>query len=79
MWAHEKKIAAWFIFVAWCVFLVTGMLTSADKTSKESFEVISSYEGCDLVKYTDESQRWHYFLKCAPETYETHTETGKNS
>jgi len=78
MWEYEKKIAARLIFVAWCVFLVTGMLTSADKTSKESFEVMSSYKGCDVVRYTDESQRWHYFLKCAAETYESQPETTNN-
>jgi hypothetical protein len=78
MWEYERKIAAWFIVIPGVVLLLYNIFGRVDTPSKDPFEVISSYKGCDVVKYTDESQRWYYFLKCAPETYETHTETTKN-
>lgn len=78
MWEYERKIAVWFILVPGVVLLLYSIFGTVDKNPEDRFEVISSYEGCDLVRYTDESQRWHYFLKCAPETYESHSETTKN-
>lgn len=30
----------------------------------EKFKVVDTYHGCDLVRYTDRSNSWHYFLKC---------------
>ena len=31
---------------------------------KEPFEVVDSYHGCDIIRYTDITNRWHYFMKC---------------
>ena len=78
MWNYEKKIAAWFIIVPAILSLTYAVVSPVNKTIEDRFEVVSSYKGCDVVKYTDESQRWHYFLKCAPETYEYRIETSKN-
>ena len=30
----------------------------------EKFKVMDAYNGCNVVRYTDDSQRWHYFLDC---------------
>jgi len=76
MWYYEKKIAAWFIIVPGLVMVRYSIFGSFDETTKDPFKVVSSYKGCDVVRYTDNSQTWHYFLKCAPETYESQPETG---
>ena len=31
----------------------------------EKFEVVDKYKGCEIVRYTDSSTRWHYFLDCS--------------
>jgi Na+-translocating ferredoxin:NAD+ oxidoreductase RnfA subunit len=30
----------------------------------EKFKVVDQYEGCNVVRYTDRSNQWHYLLKC---------------
>lgn len=30
------------------------------------FRTVDSYHGCDIVRYEDETNRWHYFLDCTP-------------
>jgi hypothetical protein len=45
--------------------LLLVLVTSADPTPEKKFTVVDKYEGgCDVVRYTDETQRWHYFLDC---------------
>jgi hypothetical protein len=56
--------------------LVTGILITSmilllfygifNTTEEESpkFEVVDKYENCDVIRYTDSTQRWNYFLKC---------------
>jgi len=50
-------------------FAVTGLLASIfltpDKPKDTSkFEVIAEYEECNVIRYTDPTTRWQYFLKC---------------
>ena len=78
MWEYENKIAAWFIGIPAVILLLYCIFGQVSKTPEDRFEVISSYKGCDVVRYTDDSQRWHYFLKCAAETYESQPETTNN-
>jgi hypothetical protein len=33
--------------------------------NKSKFEVLDQYEGCSVIRYTDPTTRWHYFLKCS--------------
>lgn len=33
-------------------------------TAKQTFQVVDSYHGCDIVRYSDITNRWHYFMKC---------------
>jgi hypothetical protein len=51
-------------------FAGTGLLAvsflspdAPENTSK--FEVIDQYQDCVVIRYTDPTTRWHYFLKCA--------------
>jgi hypothetical protein len=30
------------------------------------FRTVDSYHGCDIVRYQDDTNRWHYFLDCTP-------------
>jgi len=76
MWDYEKKIAFWFIIIPGLVFVLYTIFKPIEEIKKDPFEVVSSYKGCDVVRYTDNSQAWHYFLKCAPETYDSQPETG---
>ena len=51
-------------------FAVTGLLASIfltpDKPKDTSrFEVLDQYQGCSVIRYTDPTSRWHYFLKCS--------------
>jgi hypothetical protein len=38
---------------------------SEPEPSKEKFKVVDNYKGCDVVQYTDPSQRYQYFLYCS--------------
>lgn len=62
-----------FLHGAWVTILgcaVTGLLASIFLTPDEpkdtsKFEVIVEYEECNVIRYTDPTNRWHYFLKCS--------------
>lgn len=45
-----------------CVAL-TGALTGKPEPI-EKFKVVDHYGTCAVVRYTDDSNRWHYFLDC---------------
>ena len=30
----------------------------------EKFKVVDRYKNCDVVRYTDPSNQWHYLLHC---------------
>jgi hypothetical protein len=32
---------------------------------RTKFEVVDQYQGCEVVRYTDPSDSWHYFLNCS--------------
>ena len=48
------------------VLFFTFILTLGDKQEEptEKFKVVDNYSGCNVVRYTDNSSRWHYFLDC---------------
>jgi hypothetical protein len=33
-------------------------------SNQDLFQVVDSYRGCDIIRYTDQSNRWHYLMKC---------------
>jgi hypothetical protein len=66
MWDKERKIVAWFIIVPGIVLLLYGIFGQTERIEEQNrkFEVVDRYKGCDVVRYTDPSQRWNYFLYC---------------
>lgn len=49
-------VVAFFIFMA-------VLLSPTEKSSK--FEIVDKYNECNVVRYTDVTNRWHYFLDCS--------------
>jgi len=46
--------------------LLAAIFLSPDEpVDKSKFEVLDQYEGCSVIRYTDPTSRWHYFLKCS--------------
>ncbi len=46
--------------------LIAAIFLSPDEPKNNSkFEVLDQYEGCSVIRYTDPTSRWHYFLKCS--------------
>jgi hypothetical protein len=46
--------------------LLAAIVFSPDEpVGKSKFEVLDQYEGCSVIRYTDPTSRWHYFLKCS--------------
>jgi hypothetical protein len=46
--------------------LLAAIVFSPDEpVDKAKFEVLDQYEGCSVIRYTDPTTRWHYFLKCS--------------
>jgi len=49
------------------MFLVSYLFIPEPKQAKNksNFQVIDRYEDCDVILYTDPTNRWHYLLKCS--------------
>jgi hypothetical protein len=47
------------------LILFITMITPDDPAPAKKFEVVDTYKGCEVVRYTDPSTRWHYFLDCS--------------
>lgn len=46
-------------------FFLTGLIIMRPEgKTPEKFEVVDHYGTCAVVRYTDDTQRWHYFLDC---------------
>jgi hypothetical protein len=54
------------IVVSGTILLLYGIFGQTEKTVEQNkkFEVVDRYEKCAVVRYTDPTQRWHYFLHC---------------
>ena len=71
MYDSNREAAIEFVRGAGFVILITGIffgfiltLGKSDSAPVEKFKVVDAYNGCNVVRYTDDSQRWHYFLDC---------------
>lgn len=53
-------VIATVIGVVFIVLLQSGV----DDASPAKYEVVDKYEQCDVVRYVDKTNRWHYFLHC---------------
>jgi hypothetical protein len=62
---NEFAKGATFVIVVMGVFgLFIGILGTPDVDPKEKFVVVDKYKDCDVVRYTDRSNGWNYFLHC---------------
>lgn len=59
------KAIAWSVGVI-CFLLLTYAILENNSEPVEKFKVVDHYEGCNVVRYTDRSNQWHYLLKCNP-------------
>jgi hypothetical protein len=55
--------------IAWSIgvisfLLLTYAILENNSEPIEKFKVVDQYEGCNVVRYTDRSNQWHYLLKC---------------
>jgi len=57
--------------IVWCilfsivfVFGLYVVFKTEDTEQPPRFQVVDKYENCDVIRYTDSTQRWNYFLKC---------------
>ncbi len=47
------------------VLLIWGLNGIFPETKpEEKFKVVDQYGPCEVVRYTDDTNRWHYFLDC---------------
>ena len=46
------------------ITLLVILLSRENETPAAKFEVVDKYEQCNVVRYTDKTNRWHYFLHC---------------
>lgn len=57
------KGIAWSIGVV-CFLVLTYSILENNAEPVEKFKVVDQYEGCNVIRYTDRSNQWHYLLKC---------------
>jgi hypothetical protein len=67
----NKEAFLEFIRGAGLTFVVLGVffafiltLGNSEEQPLEKFKVVDHYGTCAVVRYTDDSNRWHYFLDC---------------
>ena len=59
-----------FFWFGICIFAIAAMLYTIFKPPQNEvmppkFEVVDTYKNCEVVRWTDPSQRWQYFLDCS--------------
>ena len=52
-----------------CAIIIAGLLLIGFATFEnvepgERFKVVDQYQGCEVIRYTDPTNRWNYLLKC---------------
>jgi len=58
-----------FLWFGICIFAIFAMLygifkPTPEKKVESKFEVVDQYQNCSVIRWTDPSNRWQYFLKC---------------
>lgn len=43
---------------------IVGTIGLQNREPQEKYKVVDHYGTCAVVRYTDDTQRWHYFLDC---------------
>ena len=44
--------------------LLTYAIVESNSEPVEKFKVVDKYKNCNVVRYTDPSNQWHYLLHC---------------
>lgn len=61
-------IGAFYSVIACGVLILTFAIVFPSKESgnktEEKFKIVDQYKSCNVIRYTDDTNRWHYFLKC---------------
>ena len=52
------------VFVILLVFVAFIVALSRHSPKSTPLEIVDKYENCDVVRYVDPSNRYHYFLHC---------------
>jgi len=60
----RNQIIATSIIFAAILTLFFYLLLNTTQQESPKFQVVDKYENCDVIRYTDTTQRWNYFLKC---------------
>ena len=62
---NEFAKGATFVIAVMGVFaLFIATIGTPGSEPEEKFKVVDKYEECSVVRYTDPSNTWHYFLDC---------------
>jgi len=61
---RNQIIATSIIAAAMLILLFYGMYSTTQEEESPKFQVVDKYENCDVIRYTDTTQRWNYLLKC---------------
>jgi hypothetical protein len=53
-----------------CLIALIGIIFAPgqEQPIELKFKVVDSYHGCDIVRYTDRTNLWHYFMDCKSST-----------
>ena len=67
-----------FLWFGICIFAIFAILYGILKPPQKGvtspqFEVMDKYKSCEVIRWTDPSNRWHYFLDCNQLTHEEET------
>jgi len=52
------------LIVIGTLMLFAAIVGSPEEEPQQKFKVVDKYKECDIVRYTDPSNRWNYFLDC---------------
>jgi hypothetical protein len=61
----EFTKGATFVLTVFAVFgLILAVFSNSEEEPREKYKVVDHYGTCAVVRYTDDTNRWHYFLDC---------------
>jgi hypothetical protein len=61
----EFTKGAIFVLTVFAVFgLILAIFSDSEEEPREKYKVVDHYGTCAVVRYTDDSNSWHYFLDC---------------
>jgi len=61
---RSQYFVASLLIAAMLALLFFGIFMTEDPEHQPKFQVVDKYENCDVIRYTDSTQRWNYFLEC---------------